>query len=634
NLPTFDSQQTELTWGQNKLSLNGGLAANTWSLVADVQLEDMAQLSAKTQGQVHGQLIVQGEHQHPSMTIDLHGKEFGFDNKIAIDNIALAGKLNQLGQQQSDLQMTVHNMAFAERIVPDAAIAIKGTQDNHQLIWQLLAQPVVAEGALQGALDSQLNWQGQSNSGLVKVGDFLWILQNPFDLVWSTAKKQVLASEHCWLAEQAQLCNQDNLTLSPQQAHINIALKDLEISRLSALLPEDLAWQGSLEGQATVDWQANQLPQLNARLVTNNGEIGLAQEEGDAITLPYHQLRLTAHNNEDNHIAVRFDMQAPNMGQGYIDARIDSQSSPYQMNGAMLLEKVNLAILKPFMPNMRHLAGEINLSGGLTGEITRLDFYGEFSLKDGEILAKNNAIDVSQTNIEASIRGKNATIKGALKSGGGTATLQGNAQWREDVPNLQLNVEGQHIDLVQKPLFTAKVSPNIKLNIQPYLVDIKGDALVEEALLQPQTLANNAVPLSADVRVVDWLNKKRVVVKKTTKQWDINTDIELVMGDKVFFNGFGLQSKLLGNLKLKQQKQRGMQAIGEIQLDKEAKYEAYGQRLNIRQGQILFAGSISQPALAIEAIKEVDGKIVGVRVDGRANLPNLTLFADTPMSQD
>ncbi|HNB20126.1 MAG TPA: translocation/assembly module TamB domain-containing protein, partial [Agitococcus sp.] len=115
---------------------------------------------------------------------------------------------------------------------------------------------------------------------------------------------------------------------------------------------------------------------------------------------------------------------------------------------------------------------------------------------------------------------------------------------------------------------------------------------------------------------------------------DINADINLRMGDNVVFNGFGVQSKLTGELKLQEQKQRGMQAIGEIQLDKEAKYEAYGQKLNIRRGQILFAGSIAQPALDIEAIKEVDSKIVGVRVDGRANSPNLSLFADTPMSQD
>ena len=159
-------------------------------------------------------------------------------------------------------------------------------------------------------------------------------------------------------------------------------------------------------------------------------------------------------------------------------------------------------------------------------------------------------------------------------------------------------------------------------------MNVTGEALVEDALLKPESLSDKAVPLSTDIKIVDLLGKDNIKVsKKISRVWSVNADIDLQLGENVFFSGFGLQSKLTGSLKLQQKPPRVMQAIGEIQLDKEAKYEAYGQRLNIRQGQILFAGSIAQPALAIEAIKEVDDKVVGVRVDGRANLPNLTLFA-------
>lgn len=635
HMPAFYSQQTQITWGENQLKLEGGVTQETWSLVVDSQLNNLGQLLPQLQGQLNGLIIVNGQQQQPLLNLDLYAQDIVFDKKIALESATLNGTLNELGQQESHLQLTTHQIEVANRVIPDVSIALQGTQNQHQLTWQLSAEPVIAEGLLQGSLDNQLNWQGQSERGLVKVRDFLWELQQPFALMWQMQPKQISVAEHCWQAEQAKLCNQEALLASPSQAHANIALTQLEMSRLGALLPEDLAWRGALEGQATVNWVANQPLQFSASLLTNNGEIGLTQEDGAPLTLPYHQLRLTAKNNEDNHIALRFDMQAPNMGQGYVDARIDPQATPYQMNGAMLLEKVNLAILKPFLPNMRHLAGEMNLSGGLTGEITRPDFYGEFSLKNGEALAKNIPIDITQTNIQASIRGKEAKISGSLNSGGGVANIAGQAQWHELTPKLHLNVVGKQLSLVQKPLFTAKVSPNINLNIQPYLVDIKGEALVEDALLQPQALSNNAILLSPDVRVIDALSSQHIkIVKKVAKQWDINADIELLLGDNVFFSGFGLQSKLTGGLRLQQQKQRGMQAVGEIQLDKEAKYEAYGQRLNIRQGQILFAGSIAQPALSIEAIKEVDGKVVGVRVDGRANLPNLTLFADTPMSQD
>ena len=56
--------------------------------------------------------------------------------------------------------------------------------------------------------------------------------------------------------------------------------------------------------------------------------------------------------------------------------------------------------------------------------------------------------------------------------------------------------------------------------------------------------------------------------------------------------------------------------------------------MQIRRGNLLFAGSIAQPAVDIEAIKEIDSKVVGVRVEGRANAPTLTLFADSAMTQD
>ena len=635
HIPRFNTQETQIIWGDNQLKLDGGLTQNTWNLIADTQFNDLNQLLPQLQGQINGMIEVRDQHEKPSVTMDLWAKDLAIDQKISIDSATLHGTLQALGEQQSQLQLSAHQVLVANRVIPDMGIALNGTQKQHQLVWQLSADPVTAEGVLQGALDDKLNWQGQSESGMVKVQDFLWVQQQPFALIWQMQQKQVSMAAHCWQAEQAQLCNQDVFLASPTQAHANIALNQLEISRLSALFPEGLAWRGALEGQAALDWVANQPPHFSAKLLTNNGELGLVQDDGEALTFPYHQLRLTAKDDAENNIAFRFDMQAPNMGQGYVDARINPQTTPYQINGAMLLEKVNLAILKPFLPNMRHLAGEMNLSGGLTGDITRPDFYGEFSLKDGEALAKNIPIDITQTNIQASIRGKEATIQGRLNSGGGVANMLGQAQWHELTPSLVLNVEGNRLELAQKPLFTAKVSPKIKLNIEPYLVNVSGEALVEDALLKPENLSDKAIPLSADIRIDDLLSKDNIKVsKKISRAWSVNADIDLQLGENVFFSGFGLQSKLTGSLKLQQKPPRVMQAIGEIQLDKEAKYEAYGQRLKIRQGQILFAGSIAQPALAIEAIKEIDDKVVGVRVDGRANLPNLSLFADTAMSQD
>ena len=631
-VPNFNNQQTQIIWGNNQLALEGGLQNNQWQLTVDNQLNDLNELLPSLQGKINGVLVLQGEQHKPAIISNLWAEKLAYNN-IAVDELSISSTLPELGNVAGFLQIAAHNLTAANRVIPDLTIVAEGTRENHQITWQMLAEPVVAEGILQGAIDNQGNWLGQNTNGTVKIDDFLWQQQAPFVSQWQMADKKLSLAAHCWQAEQAQLCNQDTLVLSPQLVSANLTLQGLEINRLQHLLPEGLAWRGDLQGQLNFAWQAQHKPQFNLQVLTQNGALGLTQEDEEPLTLPYHQLKLSAKDDENNQVGLRFDMQAPNMGQGYIDARIDPQNQPYQINGAMLLEKVNLAMFKPFFPAIRHLSGEMNLAGGLTGEITKPDFYGEFSLNDGEILAKNAPLDFSHTNIKASIRGKQATINGQLNSGKGLAQLKGDVSW-QDTPQFNLNIDGKRLEFAQKPLFKAKVSPNLHLQIKPYVINLKGDALVEDALLNPQNLSDQAVPLSADVRVVDLSAPDRIRVAKAMNQWDINADINLRMGDNVVFNGFGVQSKLTGELKLQEQKQRGMQAIGEIQLDKEAKYEAYGQKLNIRRGQILFAGSIAQPALDIEAIKEVDSKIVGVRVDGRANSPNLSLFADTPMSQD
>ncbi|HNC04285.1 MAG TPA: translocation/assembly module TamB domain-containing protein, partial [Agitococcus sp.] len=433
-------------------------------------------------------------------------------------------------------QIAAHNLTAANRVIPDLTIVAEGTRENHQITWQMLAEPVVAEGILQGAIDNQGNWLGQNTNGTVKIDDFLWQQQAPFVSQWQMADKKLSLAAHCWQAEQAQLCNQDTLVLSPQLVSANLTLQGLEINRLQHLLPEGLAWRGDLQGQLNFAWQAQHKPQFNLQVLTQNGALGLTQEDEEPLTLPYHQLKLSAKDDENNQVGLRFDMQAPNMGQGYIDARIDPQNQPYQINGAMLLEKVNLAMFKPFFPAIRHLSGEMNLAGGLTGEITKPDFYGEFSLNDGEILAKNAPLDFSHTNIKASIRGKQATINGQLNSGKGLAQLKGDVSW-QDTPQFNLNIDGKRLEFAQKPLFKAKVSPNLHLQIKPYVINLKGDALVEDALLNPQNLSDQAVPLSADVRVVDLSAPDRIRVAKAMNQWDINADINLRMGDNVVFNG-------------------------------------------------------------------------------------------------
>jgi autotransporter translocation and assembly factor TamB len=130
-------------------------------------------------------------------------------------------------QAQVFYKSVLKNLTAANRVIPDLGLVMEGSRADHQITWQMTADPVEAEGILHGALDNEFNWQGESQAGTVNVGDFSWQLTAPFAVNWQQLRKHITLAPHCWLAEQAQLCSLDNLEASPQAAHAHFDLSQI-----------------------------------------------------------------------------------------------------------------------------------------------------------------------------------------------------------------------------------------------------------------------------------------------------------------------------------------------------------------------------------------------------------------------
>lgn len=639
--PFFRSESLVADWGRNHLEAAGGLWGGHWDLTLNSRLEQPGLLAPDFDGRLEGVVQLQGEEALPGLTLNLLGEGLkgpGFGAGM----LSLSGHLPSLAHQNGFLQLHAKEPWRDDRRVGDLTLVAEGSRDAHRLSWQVDASPLQAEGVIEGGVvatdTGDLDWQGRSTASTFSLENANWRQEGgDLPLAWQALPQQLTVGARCWTDGEARICATDESRFSPAEAHARLSLEGLEIARFSPFFPEGLAWQGSLQGEGSLDWRKGSLPELAVTLNTYQGAIGLAQEEDEPITLPYSRLGLKM-VTEGERIRTRFETEAPHIGQGYVETWLDPSAKPYTINGALLLEKVNLAIFKPFFPGMRQLSGEMNLSGGLSGALTGPDFYGDFSLTGGSLTARDTPVDLQQIRMDVAIRGKEARIDGDFLSGNGKAGLNGRAEWQGE-PSLKLKLAGNGLEIRQKPLVQAVINPDLNLSVSPYRVDIGGKVEVTSGLLRPQALSDKAVPLSPDVRIIrDEDGKARARLARSMRQWDINADIELLLRDKVLFEGFGLHSALAGQLRLQQQKQRGLQATGEIDLraggDKEPRYEAYGQKLTIREGRLLFAGPVTQPALNIEAVKSVADKVVGVRVEGRANAPTVQLIADTPMTQD
>src|SRR5690606_31330898 len=106
----------------------------------------------------------------------------------------------------------------------------------------------------------------------------------------------------------------------------------------------------------------------------------------------------------------------------------------------------------------------------------------------------------------------------------------------------------------------------------------------------------------------------------------------VLLGDDVRFEGFGLAGKIAGNVVLVDAPNQATTARGELRVA-EGEYEAYGQRLRVERGRLLFVGPVTNPGIDARAVREIEQITVGVEVKGTLRAPQLTLFSDPAMAQ-
>jgi translocation and assembly module TamB len=106
----------------------------------------------------------------------------------------------------------------------------------------------------------------------------------------------------------------------------------------------------------------------------------------------------------------------------------------------------------------------------------------------------------------------------------------------------------------------------------------------------------------------------------------VDIDLEIIAGDKVRMAGFGLEGNTTGKLRVRSQP--GREVIGNGTLDVDGSYVAYGQKLQITRGRLLWSNSpISDPALDIRAERQVGEVTAGIDVHGRASSPVPTVWS-------
>ncbi|MGP4732780.1 MULTISPECIES: translocation/assembly module TamB domain-containing protein [unclassified Psychrobacter] len=642
-IDSLNANNLVLRWGDNYVTANG----NAKQLQTKINITSLDQLSSQLAGKVTGgaTLSQPAGQALPTIYIDLVGERLALPGFILRQG-RVRGKLVNLANSPSQLIVTAEGLDAAGQSFDSVKASFNGTEKSHVVDLNVANKQLDVGARLKGGFDrDRLSWSGVIGKGRIKskyatlnqLQPAQLIVNLPYNQGGESRDLKVQLAAHCWQAtdQTGKLCLREKLVASPDQGEVNVALQNLDTSLFSVFLPEDIDWNGKINGKAVVGWQRGRPPTINTTLYSDNGKIGLVQDgESTSMTLPYKRVSLIALSVPEG-IKLRTDINTGRGARGYAEVIVDPYKDPKPISGALVLNELDLAIFKPFFPGMRVLRGNVTMAGGLGGTLTKPQFYGDVKLSDGRIAMLDLPVNLSKVNAAAKIRGTQATIDGTFNSGTGEGELSGTVNWQQKL-QAKLSIVGEGLVITQPPLLVAEIDPDIDIIVRPgdRYVDIKGAISVPSATIRPPEASEDIITQTEDAVVLD----RRLIgnideVLAISKPWSINADIGVDLGDDINFRGFGAVIPLAGAINVTQNGTGIMRARGVVQVSRRTNINAFGQSLELNYGQVRFNGDVMKPSLSIEAAKTINGKTVGLRVKGTTESPNIIVFNNAGLTQ-
>jgi translocation and assembly module TamB len=218
-------------------------------------------------------------------------------------------------------------------------------------------------------------------------------------------------------------------------------------------------------------------------------------------------------------------------------------------------------------------------------------------------------------------------VQGQVTSGAGSVRLTGSGGL-DAASVLSARIEGSDFTLMDVPGARVVVAPALTLTRDRDGYHLSGEVGIPTARIDAEHLpGGKSTQRSADVVVVD-----RPAAAPGTDAMPLDAEVAVVLGKDVKLTGYGLDGSVSGRLTVHDRPGRIATGRGSVSI--EGSYQAYGQKLAIERGRLLFAGTaLDDPGLDLRAARSIGDIKAGVAVSGRASAPVLNVYSTPAMAQ-
>ena len=615
-------QLSELTVrsGDSTVALDGQLTP-ALNLQARLESQQLSDLWPDLQGQLQLQAQVRGDWRLPQLQAQGTAKDVRLAT-LQLGKGEFSASVDEAGMMDVSANARDLNVGYA---FAEARLQIRGPVSDHRI--EAVADGEHGSGRMQlrGRYnEQQLSWEGELQQGSLEPTVLAtWNLEEPARLALSP--RSAVLEPACWRSQDGRLCAQANW----QAPELLLAwrLEALELAALQPLLPADWRAEGEVTGSGRLLLNDTGLAEAAVDMQTSAGALAA----GPKARLDFEPSRLQLNESgEGAHILAQLALPD---GALNLDATLAPADRWREraLSGELQADWPDIAALALLSPELGEVQGALKGQFALGGQIGKPRLQGQLSLADGQIHLQTPGITLRELQAELSA-GADERIRMQASAVSGEGRLQLDGQWAlfETGRRVGLEIRGEQVLAVNTPEAKVWVSPDLVLELEGESARLTGTVTVPRADITPERFSGGGVAPSADQVILDENG-----ARPTEGGLKLHSQVKLVLGDAVRFDGFGLKTRLSGQIEATDRPGRLTAGRGELRLVG-GRYQAYGQDLTIETGRLLFdGGPITNPSLDLRATRKPREEIlVGVQVRGPLNAPQLNLFSDPPMNQD
>ena len=556
------------------------------------------------------------------LQLNLQGNGLNYQDDYSLQTLTLSGNIADWGRQDSQLSLVLSQGQAPGFQLQQLDWQLQGNRLQHNNHLMIDSHQLQAVLAMTGRFDGT-TWQANWDELRLKsdVGD--WQLQQPAQSQWQLAAAQLTLSPVCFIDQQASVCLQPFTKMALAKGDVRLVLDKFELTALNALLSDEQSLTGTVQGQLDFGWRPGQIPTAKLQLSGDAGKF--YYQSATLLEMPWQQLNIAATLQPQSlNATVRLGFANDRLADLQLELT-ELASTQRQLQARLKLQRLDLAFLQPMFSEFSRFSAELDGDITASGALTNPLLQGRLQLQNLTLNGRQAPMEIADSSLTLTLADRQATLTGALKTPEGPLNIAGNANWQLAQAwfgSIRLHGEKLKLHLTNA---TFSFSPDLLFSAEPKEGLLSGEVLLENGKMAVDELPENAIRVSDD----EVIRTSSTTLNNQLPPWKLRSDVRLILGENVRLAAFGLKTKLLGQLRIRQQ---GLLPTihGQVTLQ-EGTFRAYGQDLQLRKGKLTFNGPADQPLMSIEAIrnpeKTEDEVIAGIQVDGLSDNPVIKVFS-------